>query len=675
MAFVDHRDRDDKSANGDQAPQSISPHQDVVIIDDLEDDEVHEMAASVTALPFRRGSSRRRSSRTARSPYLPETNPVEDTIGEKPPSPHSPPPPTDFLSTRRSSSSRKTNVAPLSTDGDRMRTLPHLAFDSVEPPSRTRGESARRTFFKRRHGQTISQRHVSGSRQPPESARLTMMIGTLWFVLFMGGWNDGSTGPLIPRLQDHYNVDFGIISLVWIVNFAGCLTSSVIVGPLTERFGFSYVSLCPRVELGGQLPSDGMLIPCRYAAPGCASKHAPLEYWLVLRRSPFSASVTLSAASGMRYMIKVSQVNSLLARLPEPRTKLSCGHALYGAGAAISPLVATEFATYVPKITYYYLVSLGIALLLGLIILLVFRGRRAEEIIPLDHQRLMEELEVRRALTTASTSATVSRRPSFDESNPGATGIDSSIQLQTVSDLERRGSITQPPQIPLPLPESTGGQSFFDIIRYRPVQLMAVYLFIYVGVEVGIGGWIVTFIINERQGPTSSGYISSGYFAGRSCDLQTKLTRLRSCCWPLGPDPSDVPGRTIPQLLKLTPQINNNRAVYLYTSVCIVSEIVVWTVQNIYANGFAVALCGFFLGPIYPISMATISACLPKRIQTPSIAFVSSIGAGGSAVVPFITGLLAQAFNISVLQPVVIILLACSVVTWFFIARLGSGQL
>jgi hypothetical protein len=269
---------------------------------------------------------------------------------------------------------------------------------------------------------------------------------------------------------------------------------------------------------------------------------------------------------------------------------------LYGAGAAISPLVATEFATYVPKITYYYLVSLGVALLLGLIILLVFRGRRAEEIIPLDHQRLMEELEVRRGLTTASTSATVSRRPSFDESNPGATGIDSPIQLQTFSDLERRGSITQPPQIPLPLPESTGGQSFLEIIRYRPVQLMAVYLFIYVsgdfsvtesvadpvakqvGVEVGIGGWIVsrlsclvndahvlqvTFIINERQGPTSSGYISSGYFNGRSCDLQTKLTRLRSCCWPLGPDPSDVPGRTIPQLLKLTPQINNNRAVYL----------------------------------------------------------------------------------------------------------------
>src|SRR5689334_16298509 len=112
MTFVDHQERDDKPPNDDQAPHSISPHQDVVIIDDLEDDEVHEMAASVTALPFRRASSKRRSSRTLRSPHLPQTDPVEDKIGEKPPSPHSPPPPADFLSTRRSSSARKPESSP-----------------------------------------------------------------------------------------------------------------------------------------------------------------------------------------------------------------------------------------------------------------------------------------------------------------------------------------------------------------------------------------------------------------------------------------------------------------------------------------------------------------------------------------------------------------------------------
>ena len=43
---------------------------------------------------------------------------------------------------------------------------------------------------------------------------------------------------------------------------------------------------------------------------------------------------------------------------------------------------------------------------------------------------------------------------------------------------------------------------------------MAFFLFTYVGVEATIGGWIVTFVINERGGGASAGYISSGFWGG-----------------------------------------------------------------------------------------------------------------------------------------------------------------
>jgi fucose permease len=73
--------------------------------------------------------------------------------------------------------------------------------------------------------------------------------------------------------------------------------------------------------------------------------------------------------------------------------------------------------------------------------------------------------------------------------------------------------------------------SMSRILRNSTVQLMAVFLLVYVGVEVTIGGscylihgvrlylhheigWIVTFIINVRGGGPSSGYISSGFFGG-----------------------------------------------------------------------------------------------------------------------------------------------------------------
>ena len=43
---------------------------------------------------------------------------------------------------------------------------------------------------------------------------------------------------------------------------------------------------------------------------------------------------------------------------------------------------------------------------------------------------------------------------------------------------------------------------------------MAFFLFTYVGLEFSIGSWIVTFVINERHGGPSAGYISSGFFGG-----------------------------------------------------------------------------------------------------------------------------------------------------------------
>jgi fucose permease len=73
--------------------------------------------------------------------------------------------------------------------------------------------------------------------------------------------------------------------------------------------------------------------------------------------------------------------------------------------------------------------------------------------------------------------------------------------------------------------------SMSRILRNVTVQIMAIFLLVYVGVEVTIGGschlihgvplflchtigWIVTFIIKVRGGGPSSGYVSSGFFGG-----------------------------------------------------------------------------------------------------------------------------------------------------------------
>ena len=51
-------------------------------------------------------------------------------------------------------------------------------------------------------------------------------------------------------------------------------------------------------------------------------------------------------------------------------------------------------------------------------------------------------------------------------------------------------------------------------MRLRDVHLLALFILVYVGTEVTLGGWIVTYVIDLRGGGPSSGYISSGFFGG-----------------------------------------------------------------------------------------------------------------------------------------------------------------
>ena len=79
--------------------------------------------------------------------------------------------------------------------------------------------------------------------------------------------------------------------------------------------------------------------------------------------------------------------------------------------------------------------------------------------------------------------------------------------------------------------EADEHSAYRRIFRLRAVHLMAFFILVYVGyvfrqsspshlegdssrVEVTIGGWIVTYIIQVRGGGPSSGYISSGFFGG-----------------------------------------------------------------------------------------------------------------------------------------------------------------
>lgn len=164
-----------------------------------------------------------------------------------------------------------------------------------------------------------------------------------------------------------------------------------------------------------------------------------------------------------------------------------------------------------------------------------------------------------------------------------------------------------------------------QILSIKSVHLLAIFVFVYVGVEVTTGGWIVTYIIDVRGGGASSGYISSGFFGGLMF------------------------GRVA--LLWLNKNLGEQRALYLYAMIAVGLEFIIWFVPSLIGNAVAVSFIGIFLGPMFPIAMNVAGRILPHHVVTGSIGWIGGVGAVGSVVVPFVTGAVAGRAGIKSLQP------------------------
>ncbi|EUC65245.1 MFS general substrate transporter, partial [Rhizoctonia solani AG-3 Rhs1AP] len=165
-------------------------------------------------------------------------------------------------------------------------------------------------------------------------------------------------------------------------------------------------------------------------------------------------------------------------------------------------------------------------------------------------------------------------------------------------------------------------------LRQQHVQLLAIFSWVYVGTEVTVAGWIVTFIIEERGGGASAGYVSSGFFG-----VGLMLGRVG--------------------LLWVNKKIGEQRVIYLYSALVIGLELVIWLVPDIIGNAVAVSFVGILLGPMFPIILKVASGLVPK-----------SSGQVGSAVFPFMTGALAQKHGVKVLQPMLVGMISSLIVLW-----------
>ncbi|KAF7298349.1 MFS general substrate transporter [Mycena kentingensis (nom. inval.)] len=399
-----------------------------------------------------------------------------------------------------------------------------------------------------------------------------VQVSTIAWILFLLGWNDGSTGPLLLRIQESYGVGYTVLSLIFVFGCTGSFVGSVSNVVLDSKYGFGKLML---------LGSFCQILGFALQAP-----HLPFPVFVLAR-----------TISGFGSAMQDSQSNGYVASLASNHagTPMAIIHAAYGAGALVSPLVATQFAReeFIAhnRWAYHFITTAGLTTLNTAVLAWVFKGKRQEECLAWVGQV----------------------PPPKMEADPG-----------------------------------TKKRSNFRQIMAKPaVHALAAFLLVYVGIEVTIGGWIVSFMITVRGAGPSAGYIASGFFGGLTL------------------------GRIV--LLPINRLLGEYRAVFLYTILALGLQLITWLVPSIPVGATAVSLVGLFLGPLYPIAVNHAGRLFPSGdgLLTGIIGWMAGVSTAGAAGVPFITGAIAGAGGkgVGVVQPVIVAMLGVMLGVWVLVPR------
>ena len=103
-------------------------------------------------------------------------------------------------------------------------------------------------------------------------------------------------------------------------------------------------------------------------------------------------------------------------------------------------------------------------------------------------------------------------------------------------------------------------------------------------------------------------------------------------------------------------------------------QLLFWLVPQFYVSAVAIALQGFFLGPLFPAGIVAMSKLLPRHLHVGAIGFAAAFGGGGAAILPFAVGAIAQAKGVQVLQPIILALLSVILILWIGLPRMDRKE-
>ncbi|RAH48690.1 MFS transporter [Aspergillus brunneoviolaceus CBS 621.78] len=179
----------------------------------------------------------------------------------------------------------------------------------------------------------------------------------------------------------------------------------------------------------------------------------------------------------------------------------------------------------------------------------------------------------------------------------------------------------------------------------RVTWTCSAFLFLYVGIELGLAGWVVTFMSDAKhEAPFASGLTAAWFWLGLS------LGRIA--------------------LGFVTPRLGERLAVILYILCEIAIGFVIHFGPIVVVAAVATAMQGFFLGPLFPAIVYATVRLLPEHMHVTAVGVATGFSSLGSSTFPFLVGVVAEAHGVTLLQPFVIVLSALILALWVSLPRL-----
>lgn len=185
------------------------------------------------------------------------------------------------------------------------------------------------------------------------------------------------------------------------------------------------------------------------------------------------------------------------------------------------------------------------------------------------------------------------------------------------------------------------GNVLLLVLRIPAVWVAALFLLFYVGIEISLGSWGYSFLLEARHGSSLlMGWAVSGYWAGLTVGRFVSAGSVQ--------------------------RVAERRLI----SICLLGVgmgvLLIWLVPLtlVAAGGFC--LTGFCLGPIYPTTIALMSKRVSADLLSSAVGFLS-LGGGFAAVFPWLAGRLIEGVGLWSLMPYVLILTGAMMCFWLLL--------